>query len=174
MSKTISVVVIVALLLVGCVLAASAATIGSQRAQIHQAQVAATTTAKQVEVAATMEAEKAKSAQIREEYEGKAEVIGTQADAYVQKRGIDMAFYALERSEERQNEMLYFVLNGESKEKTEIRAVTTVLWTTIVTVVLFVVTTVVWANRPQFVGLLAALRALAQFDKGTEGNNNGI
>ena len=162
MSKNISVVVIVALLLAGCVLAASAATIGSQRAQIHQAQVAATTTAKQIEISATMEAEKSKSAQIREEYEGKAEVIGTQADAYVQKRGIDMAFYALQESEERQDEMLYFVLNGESKEKTEIRAVTTVLWLTIVTVVLFVVTMFAWANWPLLVGILAGLRALVQ------------
>ena len=165
MSKTISIVVIVALLLTGCVLAASAATISSQRTRIHQAQIAATTTAKQIEIAATMESEKAKSAQIREEYEGQAEVIDAHADAYMKKRTTDMTFYALQKSEERQDEMLYFVLNGESKTKTEIRVITTILWIAILTVALFVVTIVVWANWPHLVGFLAALRALFQVER---------
>ena len=165
MSKTVSVAAMVAMLLVGCILAASTATIGSQRAQVHQAQVAATTSAKQVEVAATMEAEKAKAAQIRETYEGQAEVIDTEADAYVKKTAVNMTFYALQKSEERQDEMLYFVLNGESREKTAIQTWNTIVGLGATVAVLFVVVMVVWGNWPQFVGFLAALRALAQIDR---------
>ncbi|MBN1583826.1 MAG: hypothetical protein JXA89_24175, partial [Anaerolineae bacterium] len=161
MNKTITVIVITALLLVGCILVASAGTIGSQRVQVRQAEIAATTDARRVEVASTMEAEKARAAQIRETYEGQAEVIGAQADAYVQKHGIDMAFYALEKSEDRQDEMLYFVLNGESRQKTEIRTATVVIWSFAGIVVVFVGAIVVSANWAQIVGIFVALRELA-------------
>ncbi|MBN1584632.1 MAG: hypothetical protein JXA89_28250 [Anaerolineae bacterium] len=165
MSKNVSVTVIVALLLVGCVLAASAGTIGSQRAQVHQAQVAATTAARQVEVAATMEAEKEKAAQIREAYEGQSTIIGAETDAYVQKRSVDMTFYALQKSEERQDEMLYFVLNGESKQKTEIRTWNLVGGLGFVVAVLVVVVMVVLGNWTQIAGIVVALRTIVQTDR---------
>lgn len=160
MSKSVSVIVTIALLLVGCILAASASTIASQRAQVHQAQVAATTTVKQIEIAATMQAESEKANQIREEYEGQATVADAEADAYVQKRSVDMTFYALQKSEERQDEMLYFVLNGESKEKTGIRIWNTIVGLGIVLAVSFVVIMIVWGNWAQIVGMFVALRAL--------------
>lgn len=73
----------------------------------------------QVDVQATVEAERARAAQIRETYAGMAEVIDAEADAHTEKRAADLLAYMVQKSEQRQDEMLYYLMNGQSRQDAE-------------------------------------------------------
>ena len=108
------VVAVIGLIFFGSTIAASKESAKAETARIA---VQATKEAKQAEMQLALIAEQEKAKQIRESYEGQAEVIDAQADAYAKRTSADMAFYALKKSEERQDEMLHYIQTGKSLQE---------------------------------------------------------
>lgn len=99
-----------------------------------------TADAKKVEMQATLVAEQAKAAQIREEYEGKATLIDAQTDSFVRIEEVKMLRYALEKSEERQDGLIYYIQTGETLvDKKMENDIKTTRWIVVVVVIVIAV-----------------------------------
>lgn len=105
-------ILVVGIALVGLILLAS------NVADMNQSNTQAI---RQTMLQATVQAEYAKAQQTREEYMGKAAVIEAEAQAYSEKSAANLLTYVVHKSEERQDDMLYFLMTGETRQQTDER-----------------------------------------------------
>jgi len=117
LSRSVSITIVFCLILVACAVGGMAYVAGNGSSRAHATEAQATVEAERIAIQATVVAEREKSEQIR-----------AKADAYGDKLSADLLAYVVTKSEERQDEMLYFIIHGETTAERDARFARNTAW----------------------------------------------